>query len=160
MHCDTTVDPAATWRESWRALERAYAEGRVLSLGASNFNEDLLEELHSSVATVLPHVVQNWAEPGQVDTRVRAWCDKHSVHYQPYAPLRNIKHLSQNVRQKLQQIAHRENVSEHSVVLQFFLQTGALVIPRSSSWRHLQSNIINPAFFLPTDDMFELGWNL
>ena len=22
MHCEDTVDPSATWRESWRALER------------------------------------------------------------------------------------------------------------------------------------------
>lgn len=29
MHCETTVDPAGHWRQSWHALERAYAEGEV-----------------------------------------------------------------------------------------------------------------------------------
>ena len=79
MHCEDTVDPSATWRESWRALERgkrnsscirnhyhileqkiaAYAEGKVMSIGVSNFNIDLLRELED-LAIVLPHVVQNW----------------------------------------------------------------------------------------------------
>lgn len=45
MHCQDTVDPRGTWRESWRALERAYAEGAVMSIGVSNFHLGLLEEL-------------------------------------------------------------------------------------------------------------------
>ena len=158
MHCHTTADAAGTWRESWRALERAYAEGRVLSVGVSNFNVALLEELRIEVAAVLPHVIQNWAEPGQLDLSVRAWCDQYSVLYQPYAPLRNIQFLPERVRELLQVIVHREDVSEHDVVLQFFLQTDALVIPRSSSWDHLQRNMRNLSFLIPSSEMKELGW--
>jgi diketogulonate reductase-like aldo/keto reductase len=47
LRCWDTEDPAGTWRESYRALERAYAEGRVLSIGVSNFDAALLEELHT-----------------------------------------------------------------------------------------------------------------
>lgn len=72
MHCDDTVDPSATWKESWKALEKAYAEGQVMSIGVSNFDARLLKELEEE-AVVMPHLVQNWAEPGSMDLHVRAW---------------------------------------------------------------------------------------
>ena len=159
MHCETTVDTRATWRESWRALERAYAEGRVLSIGVSNFNLALLEELRVNVATVLPHLVQNWAEPGNTDRAVRAWCDQYQVLYQPYAPLRNLRFLPTEVRRNLQSIAERHQTTEQAVTLRFFLQTGAVVIPRSCSWVHLQENLITVQFSLTGQELELLGWS-
>lgn len=159
MHCETTIDPEATWRESWRALERAYAEGRVLSIGVSNFNTHLLHDMLSNVATVLPHIVQNWAEPGQVDSEVRAWCERYGVLYQPYAPLRNIQHLPMTIRQTLQAIAQRYDITEQAAVLQFFIQTGAVVIPRSTSWHHLRANIEPSLVTFEQDEMKGLGWS-
>ena len=73
MHCETKKDPDGTWRESWKALEKAYAEGRVMCIGVSNFDVNLLEEL-LDIAAVKPHVVQNYAAPGSVDIDVRKWC--------------------------------------------------------------------------------------
>jgi len=158
MHCETTMDDQATWRESWRALERAYAEGRVLSIGVSNFNLALLEELRVNVATVLPHLVQNWAEPGNVDRAVRDWCDQYHVLYQPYAPLRNLRFLSPTVRSDLKSIAARYATTEQAVTLRFFLQTGAVVIPRSSSWLHLQENLEIGRFNLTSHELKLLGY--
>ena len=31
MHCETTVDPSGNWKQSWNALERAYAEGTAVT---------------------------------------------------------------------------------------------------------------------------------
>ena len=74
MHCETTEDPEGTWHGSWRALEKAYAEGRVESIGVSNFDTDLLNEISAldSSVSVLPHLVQNWVEPG-VSVPCFAW---------------------------------------------------------------------------------------
>jgi diketogulonate reductase-like aldo/keto reductase len=72
MHCQDTVDTSATWEDSYRALERSYSEGKVLSIGVSNFDIHLLRKLER-MALVLPHIVQNWAEPGNMDMEVRAW---------------------------------------------------------------------------------------
>jgi diketogulonate reductase-like aldo/keto reductase len=48
MHCWDSEDPAGTWRESYRALEKGVAEGRVRSIGVSNFDLRLLSELGQS----------------------------------------------------------------------------------------------------------------
>ena len=47
MRCWDTEDPAGTWLQSYRALEKAYAEGQVMSIGVSNFDLSLLEQLHT-----------------------------------------------------------------------------------------------------------------
>lgn len=107
MHCQDTVDPEGTWLQSWRALEKAYAEGRVQSIGVSNFDADLLAELKSA-ATTWPHLVQNHGEPGQLDIEVRKWCRESDVIYQPYASLRNI--ASSRLIKILEELAISKNV--------------------------------------------------
>lgn len=160
MHCQTTEEVGATWEQSYWALARAYAEGRVMAIGVSNFDAPLLAELLSSAGVgahslpvLLPHVVQNWAEPGRTDATVRRVCADHGIIYQPYAPLRNLKFLSPVLRQALQNIARRRGVSEHTVALRFFVQLGASVIPRSRSWEHLRENLNVSAWALDSAEM-------
>jgi len=159
MHCEDTVDANGTWQQSWMALERAYAEGRVMSIGVSNFNKALLETLET-FATILPHVVQNWAEPGSLDLDVRAWCQTHNVIYQPYASLRNLEFVSPDIQNTLQVIASQRHLSVHNVVLRFFIQTGSAVIPRSRNKNHLLENMNVFSWELDPDEMRSLGWNV
>ena len=81
----------------------------------------LLDELYE-MAVVKPHVVQNFAQPGDVDKGVRDWCRQHSVLFQPYASIRNIDALPEDVHASLQRIAENYNVSPQSVAIRFFLQ--------------------------------------
>lgn len=157
MRCSDTVDPDGTWRQSWRALERAYAEGRVMSIGVSNFDVKLLNEL-LDFATVRPHVVQNFAEPGSVDGDVRSWCNEHQVVYQPYASIRNLQTLRPELHAALHRIAAERSVSAHSVAIRFFTQSGSGVIPRSTNADHLKENLETFGYVLSDKEMSELGW--
>ena len=195
MHCErsATEDPssaagagtAGTWQQSWRALEKAYAEGRVMSIGVSNFDADLLSQMQMQVqphddgpstlsssssfsssfsASVLPHIVQNWAEPGSLDIDVRRWCQHLGAHYQPYAPLRNLQFLSVPLKKTLQQLARKYSTSVQVIALKLFLQTGALGIPRSTSREHLAENLKlavenEYAWSLNDSELKSLGWN-
>jgi diketogulonate reductase-like aldo/keto reductase len=157
MHCEDTVEPGATWHDSWRALERAYSEGRVMSIGVSNFNADQLAQL-SEMATVLPHAVQNHGQPGKMDEQVRAWCTEHNSFYMPYAAGRNIKHLSEAMLTATVKIASNHGVSPNAVTSRFFLQTGAVVIPRSTKREHLRENMAIRSWVLTVEEMESLGW--
>ena len=159
MHCETTKDKAATWKESWRTLERYYSEGLIMSIGVSNFDIDLLNEL-KDMATVMPHVVQNWAQPGDLDLAVRQFCKEHHILYQPYASMRNIRDLSSETRTTLQSIARQHGKSEYATTLRFFLQTGAAMIPRSSKSENLVKNINTFDWRLSDEDMQRLGWTI
>ena len=59
--CDG-MQPAGTWKESWRALEAAHREGTVRSLGVSNFDAGQVREL-LAWAQVPPSVVQAGSDP-------------------------------------------------------------------------------------------------
>lgn len=159
MHCETTVDPNGTWQSSWRALEKAYAEGLVNSIGVSNFNRYLLEELET-FADVLPHIVQNFAEPGSMDDEVRAYCKDHEIIFQPYASGRNINNLNQETLAAVKDIALKYNLAEYAVILRFFLQSGFVsVIPRSTNPSHLLDNLKVFDWSLSDEDMERLGWS-
>lgn len=157
MRCEDTVDPTGTWRESWRALEKMYAEGRIMSIGVSNFDVNLLNEL-LDFAAIRPHVVQNFAEPGSIDGDVRSWCIDHDVFYQPYASVRNLDNLPTDIRSAIDRIAKEKEVSAHSVVLRSFIQSGSGVIPRSKDINHLAENLAAFGYELSLDEMAELGW--
>lgn len=158
MHCDTTIDPKGTWRESWFALEKAYSEGRLMSIGFSNVNMAILKELQE-LATILPHVIQNWSELGSLDLEVREYCEDHQIIYQPYATIRNVKFQDAKIRRISQLLSRNYNVTEFDINLKFFLQTGASIIPRSTQVEHLESNLHKPfQFALTTSEMNDLGW--
>ena len=157
MHCETTVDPSGTWRESYRALERAYAEGRVMAIGVSNFDDRLLAEI-TDMASTLPHVVQNHADPARLDQLVRDWCRRNDVLFQPYAVQRNLKSLPRHLMATLERISASRNQTLNAVVLKFYHQTGAVLIPRSTNTAHLSANLNLGEWTLSPEEMNLLGW--
>jgi len=157
MHCETTLDPEGTWQQSWRAMERAYGEGRVMAIGVSNFNIELLREA-SVIGTVRPHAVQNFAEPGSLDLEVRQWCDDYGAAYMPYASQRNFHLLSTEMRTTIERVAKGRGVSPYAVISNFFLQSGATIIPRSSNPSHLQELMGITKWYLTLKEMQDLGW--
>jgi len=157
MHCDTTVDSRATWREAWRALERAYSEGRVMSIGVSNFNVQTLDEL-VEYATVVPHAIQNHAEVRSVDMEARIWASNHGAVFTPYAMMRNINSLPEDLLTDLNVIAEKHNVSPHAVVARFFAQSGTAIIPRSTNRAHMQEMLDIVTWQLDNSEMVHLGW--
>jgi aldehyde reductase len=167
MHCETIVDASGTWQQSWLALERVYAEGKIQSIGVSNFNIDQLEEL-LTFASVKPHLVQNYGSIGDfeghaLDEDVRDWCFRHHVVYQPYASFRNLPRrdeISDSRNSALDTISMSRSAIRHAVSLRFFLQTGASMIPRASKAEHLKENLLvfQQKYALTIDEMTELGW--
>lgn len=162
MHCETTEDPAGTWQGSWRALEKAYAEGRVDSIGVSNFDLPLLQSMQDEgkEVSVLPHVLQNWAEPGSRDDDVMEWCKETKTIFQTYATLRNLRQLSTSKRDDvsaaMKRLAGKYWKTPHGVALRLMVQSGMAVIPRASSLEHLRENLKVFDWEILSDEVDEL----
>ncbi|KAH9258572.1 hypothetical protein BASA81_003074 [Batrachochytrium salamandrivorans] len=77
------------WLESWRAMEKLYAEGLVYAIGVSNFDLHLLNIAASHKTQVTPHFVQNHFAIGNLDLAVVNWCKELGVYYQAYGLIRN-----------------------------------------------------------------------
>ena len=118
--------------------------------------------------------MDNRAEPGSLDVEVRRWCKRNGVLYQPYASGRNLSRLPPRYLTALREIAAgkkgqqslgRSGVSIYACALQFMMQTGAVVIPRSNSEVHLRENIqlavaaaAGSGWTLTQQEMHLLGW--
>ena len=156
MHCETTRNTSSTYLTSYEMLTKLYSEGWIQSIGVSNFDMPLLQTL-SSLVDIRPHVVQNWAELGNhLDIEVRNFCDKEGVAYQPYATVRNMRNWSRQLHAKVRRLARKYNTSEHAISLRFFVQSGAVVIPRSTSAQHLYENVQVSQWRLDEEDMDDL----
>ncbi len=73
-------------KDSWRALERLYDEGRVRAIGVSNFMIHHLEELIAG-ARIAPMINQIEIHPFFQQRDVHAWCAKNNIAVVAYSPL-------------------------------------------------------------------------
>ena len=64
------------------------------------------------------------------------------------------------VKSSLKKIATEKGVSEYTIALKFFIQTGAIVIPRSRSAVNLKNNLdaMSLDFDLTLGELSSLGW--
>ncbi|CAM9482733.1 unnamed protein product, partial [Hapterophycus canaliculatus] len=144
-------DNPTPWQEGWRELETLYSEGAVRAIGVSNFSEGLLREL-LLVATVVPAAVQNWMDPFHQDRAVRALCAEHGIAYIAYSTLGgqwayrpSSSSFSNPVSDDptLGAIASAHGTSVQAVSLSWALQSGAIILPRSSNLERISDNLRN-----------------
>ena len=67
-------------------MEHLYQEGKIHSLGVSNFDVADLTEL-LNITTVPVSVIQNWFDPLHQEVNVRHFCAKHGIHFMGYSTL-------------------------------------------------------------------------
>ena len=132
------------WRDSWRAMEAAYAAGAVKAVGASNFRDAEFREL-LQFATVKPHVFQTWMDPFHAEKPLRAAADRAGVVFMSYSTLGTQWEMQRRgnpvlASPTLRAIGAPSGASAAAVALSWAVQRGAVVIPRSSSPAHVAAN--------------------
>ena len=119
------------------------------AIGVSNFEPQELQELISS-SRVQPTVVQNWMDPMHQDRQVRKICEENNIAYVSYSLFGTQWEYTSADRKNivlgdplLNAIASKHSRSVPSVIISWALQSGASVIPRSSSKTHMQDNLLS-----------------
>ena len=138
--------------QTWKALERLYAEGRVRAIGVSNFLRHHLEDLLPHCETV-PMVNQMEFHPRLVQQPLIDFCSSHKIQYEAWSPLMQGKIFT--VRE-LHLIAakYRKNVAQ--LVLRWNLQKGVITIPKSVHRERIISNAQIFDFEITTEDMLAI----
>jgi len=130
------------WRDSWRAMEAAYDEGKVRALGVSNVGPAEVEAL-VAFARVKPHVVQAWMDPFHASVALRATCAKHDIKFMAYSTLGTQWSRSPNSvlgSHALRDIGAKVGASTAQTALAWALRRHAVVIPRSFSMERIAAN--------------------
>jgi 2,5-diketo-D-gluconate reductase A len=136
--------------ETWKALEKLYAEGRVRAIGVSNFAAQHLTRLLDGADTV-PAVNQIELHPWLAQRELRAFHAEHGIVTEAWSPLGQGRGLLDDPA--LAGIARKHGRSAAQVVLRWHLQLGNVVIPKSVTPSRITENIDVFGFELDAADM-------
>ncbi|SNS30461.1 Aldo/keto reductase [Actinomadura mexicana] len=140
--------------ETWRALERLKRDGRVRSIGVSNFTVPTLRRVIDE-AGVVPAVNQIELHPYFQQDGMRAFHRDHGIRTEAWAPLGQGHGLLDDPA--LDRIAQAHGRTPAQVALRWHLQIGNVVIPKSATPSRIAENIDVFGFELTPDDMKTLG---
>lgn len=135
--------------DSWKAFVRLQREGRVRSIGVSNFNRDHLERIVAETG-VTPSVNQIELHPRFQQERLRAFHDELGVKTESWSPLGRGALLGDPI---IAGIASKHGKTPAQVVIRWHLDSGLIVIPKSVRLERLKENIGALDFRLDDDDM-------
>lgn len=135
--------------DTWRAMIRLRDEGRVKSIGVSNFMGDHLERLIGETG-VTPVLNQIELHPSLQQVELRALHDRLGIVTQCWTPLGQGQAFD---APEVQAIAQRTGKTPAQVILRWHVQLGCSVIPRSTHAGRLAQNLDVCDFSLTAEDM-------
>jgi 2,5-diketo-D-gluconate reductase A len=135
--------------ESWKAFIRLQKEGRVRSIGVSNFNQDHLERIIGETG-VTPAVNQIELHPRFQQKALRAFHDRSGIRTESWSPLGRGPLLSDAA---IVSIAAKHAKTPAQVVIRWHLDSGLIAIPKTVRLERLKENIGALGFRLDDDDM-------
>jgi 2,5-diketo-D-gluconate reductase A len=143
------VPSQGLYLETWRALEELKADGRVRSIGVSNFQPHHLDVLLGQSDTA-PAVNQIELHPWLQQYATREYNAAHSIVTEAWSPLARGRIAEEPV---LSRIAAKHGRSPAQVTIRWHLQLGSVVIPKSSSLERIRSNFDVFDFELDAEDL-------
>lgn len=140
---------------TWQTFERLQAEGKVRSIGVSNFKPAHLERLMAET-DVVPAVNQIQLSPAITREAEREFHVKHGIVTESYSPLggSGAGLLSAPI---LSQLAEKHGKTPGQLVLRWHIQNGLVTIPKSASPERMRENLDVFDFALDRQDLAELG---
>jgi 2,5-diketo-D-gluconate reductase A len=140
--------------DTWRAFEKLLADGRVRSIGVSNFEIPHLQRLMSET-DVVPTVNQIELHPQFPQDELREFHAEHGILTESWGPLGQGKGLLEDPN--IVEVARRKDRTPAQVVLRWHVQLGCIVIPKSVNRDRIQENIDLFDFELDDADMAEIS---
>lgn len=150
--------PYGEYVEGWRAMEEAVAEGKVRSIGLSNFPVHKIKQI-MEVATIKPAVLQVEINPYWNQHALKAELAKiglGDVVFEGWYPFGHgdAKLLAEPV---LAKIAEAHGKTPAQVILRWMLQEGDVTFPKTTNPQHIRDNFDVFDFELTDDEMARIN---
>ncbi|EFX05219.1 aldo-keto reductase [Grosmannia clavigera kw1407] len=156
---------SANRKGAWKALVEAVEEGKVRSIGVSNYGVHHLDELEKHIAELeaerggkgkggLLSVGQWEIHPWLVRKDIVEWSKKRNVAVEAYSPLVRGERWGEPVLKKL---AEKYGVSEAQILVRWSLQKGQIPLPKSVTESRIRDNADVYGFSLTDAEVDELA---
>ena len=143
--------------KAYQAMEKYVGEGKIHSLGLSNWYVEELTEFLPQV-TIKPALVQNEIHPYYQEKEVVPFIQANGIVVQCWYPLGGRGYTADLLgNETIQMIASAHGVSAAQVILRWDLQRSIVVIPGSSNPDHIKENLDLFEFELTDEEMEQIG---
>lgn len=136
-------------KESWRAMEKIYFNGRCRAIGVSNYTISHLAEL-LDCADVVPTVNQVEFSPFLYQEDLLDFCHSQNIKLEAYSPLTRGKKFKHPT---IQAISKKYSKTPAQILLRWALQHDVIVIPKSVNKNRIKDNANIFDFSILRDDM-------
>ncbi|MDQ1236904.1 diketogulonate reductase-like aldo/keto reductase [Paenibacillus sp. SORGH_AS306] len=127
---------AGKYKDTWRAMEKLYKDGRIRAIGVSNFQTHHLDDLLAD-AKVVPAVNQVEFHPLLTQSELLAYSEEKGIQLEAWSPLARGKLFDNEV---IKEIADKYGKEPAQVILRWVLDKGVVVITRSVKEKRIASN--------------------
>jgi methylglyoxal/glyoxal reductase len=141
------------YKETWKAMEKLLADGKVHAIGVSNFLAHHLEDLRKN-AQVTPAVNQVEFHPFLVQEDLLMYDARNGVRHEAWSPLTRGRNLDNPV---IAEIARRHDRTPAQVILRWDLDLGVVTIPKSVHRERILENSKVFDFELARDDVARIS---
>lgn len=147
--------PAGNWKAGYKQLEKAYKEGKIKSIGISNFEGRYIEELLET-CEIKPQVIQVEAHPYFTQDELRKIIDKDDIKIMSWYPLGHGDKslINESIFTELGNKYHKTSAQ---IILRWHTQMGFIVIPGASKEEHIKQNVDIFDFKLTDEDMNKIA---
>ena len=143
--------------KAYQAMEKYVGEGKIHSLGLSNWYVEELTEFLPQV-TIKPALVQNEIHPYYQEKEVVPFIQANGIVVQCWYPLGGRGYTADLLgNETIQMIASAHGVSAAQVILRWDLQRSIVVIPGSGNPDHIKENLDLFGFELTDEEMEQIG---
>ena len=139
---------------AYKDMQKAVKDGRVKSIGLSNFESERLEEV-LNIAEIPPSVLQVECHPYYQQNALKKRIEKYGTVIESWYPL---GHGNKNLIQEplFTQLGEKYNKTNAQIILRWHIQEGTIVFPRTMNPVHMKENFEIFDFELSDDEMNEI----
>lgn len=142
-----------TRKDTWKALEKLYADKRVRAIGVANYLIPFLNEV-DTYCEITPAVDQVEFSPYLFLEDLLNECKRKNIQLQAYTPLVRGQRFTDP---KLIALSSQYEKTPAQIILRWALQFGVSTIPKSSNLNRLKENFDVFDFQISEDDMKKIN---
>lgn len=142
----------------YKAMIRAVKDGKIRSIGISNFYTEKTVNHFINDFEIPPAVIQNENHLKYQNSTLRDWAAKKGIYIESYYPFGGRGHTAEHLKNPVVlEIAKAHKKSAAQIIVRWHLQSGYIAIPGSSNPSHIAENFDIWDFNLTNSEMKKLA---
>ena len=146
--------PGSNDEKVYKSMEKYYKNGKLKSIGISNYYTKSQVDKVLSYATIIPAIIQNENHIYYQNNELQEYVRNYGIIIESWYPFGGRGHTSENFNNEvIISLANKYKKTSAQIILRWNLQAGYIVIPGSKNPDHIKENYNIFDFELSSEDM-------